>query len=44
MVLKFDIEGFRQKKTETPSSDGHDAICEHGDGGMVDLQEPDKWR
>ena len=44
VVLKFNIEGFRQQQTETSSSNRGDAIYQHGDGVMEDLQEPDQWR
>lgn len=43
MVLEFNIAGFRQEYTETPSSNGDDAIYQHRDGVMVDVQEPDQW-
>lgn len=42
LVLEFNIEGFRQEKTQTPSNNGDDAVYQHGDGVMVDVQQPDQ--
>ena len=44
MVLKFGIASFRQQYTETPSNNGDSAIDQHGNGVMIDIQEPDQRR
>lgn len=43
VVLKFNIEGFRQEQTQPPCCNWDDAIYKHGDGVVVDLQESDQW-
>lgn len=42
-VLEFDVAGFRQQQTETSSDYGDDAVYQHGDGVMVNVQESDQW-
>lgn len=43
MVLEFSIAGFRQQQTQTSSNNRDGAIYKHGDGVMINIQEPDHW-
>lgn len=40
MVLKFNISGFREEQAKNSSTDRDDSVNQHGDGVVVDLEEP----
>lgn len=42
VVLQFNVERFRQQKTEATSNNGHDAVDQQGDGVMVGGQQCDQ--
>lgn len=42
VVLQFDVQRFRQQKTEATGNNGHDAVDQQWDGVMIGGQQCDQ--